>query len=83
MGSLLTFVLPDGSTALVSEEEAKRLADRLWDAALEPGAPTAAARIVETLRASRALKTRIEFEPRELTALLRLTEGAVDWQPPA
>jgi hypothetical protein len=75
----VTLVLADGAAAVVERAEARSLADALWDAALEPGAPTAAARIVEALRLSGALRGDVRFDLRETNAVVRVAGATVQW----
>jgi hypothetical protein len=73
-GSLL-FVLADGRSALVAGRPAQLICDRLWDLGIEPGAPTAAARLSEALHKSPASDRDVEFNEREITPLMEAAQA--------
>jgi hypothetical protein len=77
----LKFVLPDGAVAKVPAEQARLIADRLWELALasERGALTASLRISEALRSTPAVGREVEFDPAEARLLEKVGEGAVQW----
>jgi hypothetical protein len=74
----ITFVLPDGAVALVSAAVAREIAARLWDLGITPGATTAAARIVDVLRARPMARNSVVFDERDVGALLRVADG-IEW----
>ena len=78
----LIFILPTGERASLSREQARTVADRLWDLGTTPGAPSAAARIMHALRASQLTGERLEFEKRELDALWQAADPDINWSRP-
>jgi hypothetical protein len=64
--------LPGGETLSLSRDDARRMAQRLWESAHYPGAAPMAVKISETVSASPALRRPIEITEREYGALARL-----------
>jgi hypothetical protein len=68
-------VLADGRSALVAGGSARLICDRLWDLGIEPGAPTAAARLSEALHKDPAWDRNVEFNEREITPLMEAAQA--------
>jgi len=82
MARALVLQLPDGRRVSVSPEQAHELADRLWGFGTVAGAPMAAARIVEALRAGGLRGESVAFEEREVAPLLEAAEhNSLRWAP--
>ncbi|MGH2997780.1 MAG: hypothetical protein ACREU5_04525 [Burkholderiales bacterium] len=80
MNQTIEFRLPTGESASVSREQARALADKLWNLGTVPGAPTAAARIADALRAHWLYGGRVEFEEREVAALTLAADATIEWK---
>jgi hypothetical protein len=76
----LTFVLPDGTAAVVPLAVARSIADLLWDMGLAPGAATAATRIMDAVGSANALRARIEFPIREEALVRQACDGTLAWR---
>ena len=81
MDNRLTFVRADGATAMVTGEDARAIADALWELGLLAGAATAAASIVDAMKTRPVLRRRVQFTEREGEALRRACNGRATWSP--
>lgn len=72
--SKVTFELPTGETLTMSGEDARTLAQRLWEIATQPGAAPLAVAITDCLSGSLRLAGAIDVNEREHAALLRVLD---------
>lgn len=72
--SRITFELPTGDALTLTRDDAKALAERLWEIAPEPGAAPLAVAITACLSGSLRVARAIDLNEREHAALLRVLD---------